>query len=531
MGVMKIQDYKPVIKIYDTTLRDGAQFEGVSLSLDDKIKIAKKLDYLGVTYIEGGWPGSNPKDMGFFQAIKREPLNHSRIAAFGSTRRPGIKARDDSNIQALLMAETNVVTLVGKSWDFHVEKALDTTLRENLNMVRESVSYLRDKGLEVIFDAEHFFDGFKHNEEYALQVLEAAADGGADWIILCDTNGGAPPWEVESIIKTVTGRIKIPLGIHTHNDSNCAVSNSLIAVRLGCLQVQGTINGYGERCGNADLCSIIPNLELKMGYKALPEGNLRRLTEVSHYVSEVANLSHHNHQPFVGHGAFAHKGGIHVSALLKNTRTYEHIDPEQVGNKRRVLVSELAGLSNLDFKAREFNIDMADGEIKRKVINEIKALENCGYQFEGADASLELYMRKALGEYQEYFSLDHFKIILEKNEKYDTLAEAVIKLNIADRVLHTAAEGEGPVNALDNTLRKALLAVYPELASMRLTDYKVRVLDGNTGTAAKVRVLIDSANENEKWTTIGVSENIIEASWQALADSINFLLLKRSFKL
>lgn len=431
-------------------------------------------------------------------------------------------------MKALLDAGVSTATLVGKSWDFHVQRALETTLDENLNMIRESIAYLKDKGLEVFFDAEHFFDGFKANHDYSLMVLHTAQEAGADWIILCDTNGGTMPWEVEDTLLQVRQTISVPLGIHAHNDAGCAVSNSLIAVQNGCQQVQGTINGYGERCGNADLCSIIPNLELKMQKKCLPAGNLKHISEVSHYVAEIANMPHHNSQPFVGYGAFAHKGGIHVSALLKDSLTYEHINPEEVGNHRRVLVSELSGLSNLLYKARELNLDVNTYDARtRAVIKQIKELENQGFQFEGADASLELFLRKAFGQFEDYFQLKNLKVILEKNEQDDIVAEAMVKVCAAGHTFHTAAEGDGPVNALDNSLRKALTEVYPEIKDMHLTDYKVRVLDGKEATAAKVRVLIESADQSEKWSTVGVSENIIEASWQALVDSINYLLLKR----
>jgi len=511
--------------IYDTTLRDGSQTEGISFSLEDKLRIARKLDHLGVSYIEGGWPGSNPKDLEFFSQIKKVPLKNAKITAFGSTRKPGVRVDQDSNVQALLDAGVSTVTIVGKSWDFHVLRALETTLEENLAMISDTVFYLKSKGLEVIFDAEHFFDGFKQNRNYALQVLKAAEQ--ADWIVLCDTNGGTMPWEISGIIEQAAQTVNNPLGIHAHNDSGCAVSNSLMAVQAGCRQVQGTINGYGERCGNADLCVIIPNLELKMDRQALPTGNLKNLTEAAHYISEIANMPHHNNQPFVGYGAFAHKGGIHVSALLKDSQTYEHINPEAVGNKRRVLVSELSGLSNLLYKARELNLDINSYDAKtRKVIREIKELENQGFQFEGADASLELLLRKAFGQYDEFFKLENLKLIMEKSEDKDITAEAIIKLTIGEKTFHTAAEGDGPVNALDNSIRKALNEVYPEISRMHLSDYKVRVLNGNKGTGAKVRVLIDSVDDTRQWSTVGVSENIIEASYQAIVDSINYMLMR-----
>lgn len=466
--------------------------------------------------------------MEFFRAIQKEELQNSRIAAFSSTRKPGVSVEQDVNLKALLDSGAPCATLVGKSWDFHVLKALETTLEENLNMIRESIAYLKDKNREVVFDAEHFFDGFKANEEYAVQVLQAAQEAGADWLVLCDTNGGTMPWEIEDILLRIRPLIKAPLGIHAHNDAGCAVSNSLIGVKNGCRQVQGTINGYGERCGNADLCSIMPNLELKMQMTCLPPGRLKNLSEVSHYIAEIANMPHNNNQPFVGYGAFAHKGGIHVSALLKDSLTYEHIDPEKVGNRRRVLVSELSGLSNLLYKARELNLDINSYDAQtRAVIKQIKELESQGLQFEGADASLELFLRKAFDQWKEHFQLKNLKVILEKNEQDNIVSEAMIKLCANGETFHTAADGDGPVNALDNALRKALTEVYPEIKDMHLTDYKVRVLDGKDGTAAKVRVLIQSADSTGKWDTVGVSENIIEASWQALVDSINYLLMKR----
>ena len=516
------------VQIYDTTLRDGSQGEGVSFSIDDKIKIAKKLDFLGVSYIEGGWPGSNPKDLDFFHQMKDYEFKHARLSAFSSTRKPEGNVQQDNNITSLLASEVSVAAIFGKTWDFHVLRALETTLEENLNMVRETIGYLKDRGLEVIFDAEHFFDGFKNNADYALQVLAAAAGAGADCLVLCDTNGGTLPWELEEVIKKVQKDIKIPLGIHAHNDSGCAVSNALLALQKGFTQVQGTINNYGERCGNADLCSIIPNLELKMNKRCLPPGNIKRLTEVSHFVNEIANMQSPNNQPFVGYGAFAHKGGIHVSALLKDSQTYEHINPEVVGNHRRVLVSELSGISNLLYKAKELNLDVnSDDAETRKVIKQIKELENEGFQFEGADASLELLLRKAFGQCEDFFQLNNLKIILEKREDTDIISEAVIKVTVGKKTFHTAAEGDGPVNALDNSLRKALTEVYPEINEMHLSDYKVRVLDGNQGTGARVRVLVESSNETEKWSTVGVSENIIEASWQAIVDSINYILMKK----
>ncbi len=528
IGGFTIGDLMLDVQIYDTTLRDGSQGEGISFFVDDKIKIAQKLDYLGVSYIEGGWPGSNPKDLDFFRHMRGYEFKHAQLSAFSSTRKPGGNVKHDNNITSLLAAEVSVAAIFGKAWDFHVLRALETTLEENLAMVRESIAYLKDKGLEVFFDAEHFFDGFKNNADYALQVLVAAADAGADCLVLCDTNGGTLPWELGEIIGRVQKEIQAPLGIHAHNDAGCAVSNSLLALKQGFTQVQGTMNNFGERCGNADLCSIIPNLELKMNKHCLPPGNLKHLTEVSHYINEIANMPSPNNQPFVGYGAFAHKGGIHVSALLKDSLTYEHINPEEVGNHRRVLVSELSGISNLLYKAKELKLDVNSYDAEtRKVIKQIKELESEGFQFEGADASLELLLRKAFGQFEDFFQLKNLKIILEKQENNEFISEAVVKVTVGDQTLHTAAEGDGPVNALDNSLRKALTEVYPEIKEMHLSDYKVRVLDGKRGTAARVRVLIDSANETEKWSTVGVSENIIEASWQALVDSINYVLMKR----
>ncbi|GAW92557.1 citramalate synthase [Calderihabitans maritimus] len=514
--------------IYDTTLRDGSQGEGISLSVEDKLKIAGKLDYLGVDYIEGGWPGSNPKDLEFFRRAKELIFKHARLTAFGSTRRPGVRPEEDANLNALLEAGVKTVAIFGKSWDFHVVEALKTTLEENLSMIRETVSYLKNKNLEVIYDAEHFFDGYKNNGEYALKTLQAAAEAGADWIVLCDTNGGSLPDEVNRIVKEVKSRIKTPLGIHAHNDGELAVANSLAAVRAGVDMVQGTINGFGERCGNANLISVIANLEYKMGYRCLPEGCLRRLTEVARYVSEIANVVLPGHQPFVGQSAFTHKGGVHVSAVLKDSRTYEHIPPEVVGNRRRVLVSELSGISNLRYKAQELDLDIPiDAPETRKVIQRIKELEYQGFQFEGAEGSLELLLRKAFGQYRQHFQLESFKIIVEKRAEQETISEAVIKIRVDDRVVHTAAEGNGPVNALDNALRKALEEFYPVIREMHLTDYKVRVLDEKDATAAKVRVLIESRDKTSSWSTVGVSTNIIEASWQALLDSMDYALLKQ----
>ncbi|WP_379138988.1 citramalate synthase [Paenibacillus sp. sgz500958] len=514
------------ISIFDTTLRDGTQGEGISLSADDKLKIAKKLDDLGVHYIEGGIPGSNNKDIEFFKRVKELHLN-AKITAFGSTRRKNSLAENDDNLQRMLNAGVPAVTLVGKSWDFHVHTALQTTLEENLAMIGDSISYLKRNGLEVIFDAEHFFDGYKHNPEYAAAVLAKAKESGADWLTMCDTNGGTLPFEIHEIV-TAMG-IHLPdarLGIHTHNDCELAVANTLSAIQAGARQVQGTINGYGERCGNANLCSIIPTLQLKMGLQCIPEGALPQLTNTARFISEVANVNMPVNQPYVGTAAFAHKGGIHVSAILRDSRTYEHIAPEKVGNKQRVLVSELAGQSNVLSKAQDMGLTLdPSSEQARKVIDKIKSLEHQGYQFEGADASLELLLREATGEMNELFTFESFKMLVEKTSGQPVVSEAFVKLKVAGESLYTAAEGNGPVNALDNALRKALLAYFPQLKEMHLSDYKVRVLDEKDQTAAKVRVLIESKNYTDTWSTVGVSGNVIEASWEALVDSMRYALL------
>ncbi|MCM8779450.1 MAG: citramalate synthase [Candidatus Omnitrophica bacterium] len=513
--------------LYDTTLRDGAQKEGISFSVEDKIKIAQKLDELGVHYIEGGWPGSNPKDISFFREMKGYSLKRAKMVAFGSTRKKNTKAETDTNLQELIRAGTSTVTIFGKSWDLQVKYALQTTLEENLRMIFESIRFLKSQGLEVIYDAEHFFDGFKANPRYALTTLEKAAEAGADNISLCDTNGGTLVEELQEIIREVKKRIKTSLGIHCHNDAELAVANSLTAVKLGIVLVQGTINGYGERCGNANLCSIIANLKLKMGVDCLTDKQLSHLTEVSRFVSEVANIVPRDEAPFVGLSAFAHKGGVHVSAVQKHPRTYEHISPEKVGNKRRILISELSGKSALLSKAKEFKIDMArDPKAVKKILSLLKDLEYKGYQFEGAEGSFEILLRKAKGEYPKFFDLEGFRVIVEKDKKGLLRSEATLKVKVGDLVEHTAAEGDGPVNALDNALRKALEKFYPDLKEMKLADFKVRVINAEAGTAAKVRVLIESRDEKDEWNTVGVSENIIEASWQALVDSIEYKLLK-----
>ncbi|CAM3418152.1 MULTISPECIES: citramalate synthase [Saccharibacillus] len=514
------------ITIFDTTLRDGTQGEGISLSADDKLKIAVKLDELGVHYIEGGNPGSNGKDIEFFRRVRELGLT-AKITAFGSTRRKGGSADTDENLQRIAESGAQAATLVGKSWDFHVHTALQTTLEENLAMIDDSIRYLKRRGLEVIFDAEHFFDGCKHNPDYARSVLKTADEAGADWLVLCDTNGGTLPQEIGSLVADLVAEMpQARFGIHTHNDCELAVANSLSAVAAGALQVQGTINGYGERCGNANLCSVIPNLQLKFGLSCLPGDKLAQLSSTARYVSEIANVHMPAGQPYVGSAAFAHKGGIHVSAILRDSRTYEHIAPELVGNKQRVLVSELAGQSNLVSKAQELGIELDPKSPQAAdTIGRIKDLEHRGYQFEGADASLELLLREAGGEVRELFVFESFKMLVEKSAGKPVVSEAFVKLRVGGESLYTAGEGNGPVNALDNALRKALLQYYPQLTDMHLSDYKVRVLDDQEATASKVRVLIESRDAANAWSTVGVSGNVIEASWEALVDSMRYALL------
>ncbi|AZK47998.1 citramalate synthase [Paenibacillus lentus] len=513
------------VTIFDTTLRDGTQGEGISLSADDKLKIAKKLDQLGVHYIEGGIPGSNSKDIEFFKRVQEFGLS-ATVTAFGSTRRKDSIAEHDPNLNRILESGAKATSLVGKSWDFHVHTALQTTLEENLAMIYDSIAYLKRQGMEVLFDAEHFFDGYKNNPEYALAVMRKAEEAGADWLVMCDTNGGTMPHEVYDIVSNLASRVTTArLGIHTHNDCELAVANALNAVRAGAEQVQGTMNGYGERCGNANLCSIIPNLQLKLGYNVIENDQLSQLTNTARYVSEIANVHMPVGQPFVGTAAFAHKGGIHVSAIMRDSRTYEHIAPETVGNRQRVLVSELAGQSNILSKAQEMGIKFdPENEETRQVISKIKDLEHQGYQFEGADASLELLLRQANGEMKELFVFESFKMLVEKSAGKPVVSEAFIKLKIDGNSLYTAAEGNGPVNALDNALRKALISYYPALKNIHLSDYKVRVLDDKDATASKVRVLIESKDASNSWSTVGVSGNVIEASWEALVDSLRYAL-------
>ncbi len=526
-----------MVKLYDTTLRDGAQSHGISFSVADKLKICRKLDEVAIHYIEGGWPDSNPKDAEFFKQARDLKLNNSILVAFGSTRRAGTRAENDSNLKALIEAGTPAVTIVGKTWDFHVTNILETTLEENLAMIGDSIRFLKSKGLTVFFDAEHFFDGFKRNQAYALRAVKEAEKSGVDGVVLCDTNGGSLPSDVREVVASLSGITKIPLGIHAHNDGELAVANSLAAVSAGAGQVQGTINGYGERCGNANLCSIIPNLKLKMGIDCLNNDNLKKLTELSRFVSELANRAPNPFQPFVGGSAFAHKAGLHVSGMMKHETSYQHIDPTLVGNAKGVLVSEVSGASNIMYKARESgllaDVNKADA---RRIVDQIKKLESQGFQYDSAEASFELLVRRGQEGYRPPFELVDFMVVVEKTRRPsahngdNVLAEAMVKVKVGSEIMHTAAEGNGPVSALDSALRKALLQFYPGLAVVKLVDYKVRILEESEGTAAQVRVLIESTDGNDDWVTVGSSTNIIEASWLALSDSMEYWLLKKKPK-
>ncbi len=512
------------IQIYDTTLRDGTQSEGFNLSVSDKVRIAQKLDHLGVAFIEGGWPGSNPKDVEFFERARDMDWTTARIAAFGATCRAKGGPEDDASIKALLDSGSPVCTVFGKTWTLHVTDVLLTTLEDNLRIIEQSVTYLRGNNRRVIYDAEHFFDGYKADPAYALETLKAAIRGGAETVVLCDTNGGTMPWEVEKIVREVKAGIHHPFGIHTHNDGECAVVNSLVAVREGAIQVQGTINGVGERCGNANLVSIIADLELKMGKRCLPDGGLAKLTELSHFVDEVANLTPNDHLPYVGKSAFAHKGGVHVAAMRRSAQSYQHIPPEAVGNKMRVVVSDLSGRGNLLSKAEEHGVEVEGDEVV-PVLNDIKELEARGFSFEAADASVAMMLKRQEMYYKPPFELIDFLVNVEHRTGRGIFAEAMVKVRVKGDVLHTAAEGNGPVNALDLALRKALVPTYPQLALFHLADYKVRILDSDNGTEATTRVLIDTQNGTQRWSTVGASANIIEASWLALVDSIEYGLL------
>jgi len=519
----------PLIQIYDTTLRDGTQSEGFTLSGNDKVRIAKRLDKLGVAFIEGGWPGSNPKDAEFFERARDREWKHALIAAFGSTCRVKGGPEDDANIKALLDSQTPVCTIFGKTWTLHVEEVLRTTLEDNLRIIEDSVAYLKANDKRVIYDAEHFFDGYKADPSYALETLQAAVRGGAEIVVLCDTNlcdtnGGTLPWEVESIIRELKPRLNHPFGMHTHNDSECAVINSLVGVREGAVQVQGTINGVGERCGNANLVSIMADLELKMGYQCLPEGSVKYLHDLSHFVAEVANVTPNEHLPFVGKSAFAHKGGVHVAAMRRSPQSYQHIEPELVGNQMRVVVSDLSGRGNLLSKAEENGVEV-EGEEVVPVLNEIKELESRGFSFEAAEASVTMMLKRQEYGYKPPFELIDFFVNVEHREGRGIFAEAMVKVRVQGEVLHTAAEGNGPVNALDIALRKALKGYYPRIESFHLSDYKVRILDSDHGTEAITRVLIDTRNNTSHWSTVGAGTNIIEASWRALADSMEYGLM------
>ena len=514
------------IELYDTTLRDGAQTEGISYSAQDKLRIVEQLDELGMHYIEGGWPGSNPKDAQFFRLAKRLRLTTAKLVSFGSTRHPSKTPANDPNLKSLLSTETETITIFGKSWDLHVRDVLRRSLDENLRIIEGSVKFLKQRGRTVIYDAEHFFDGYRDNPTYALKTLRAAQEAGADAIVFCDTNGGTIPQELVTIIDAAKRVVRVPMGIHTHNDSGLAVANALAAIQAGCRQVQGTINGYGERCGNADLVTIIAVLQLKMGIRCLPEHKLKALTETSHLVAEISNMVQRPNAPFVGSTAFAHKGGVHVNAVMKNPRTYEHLDPSLIGNQRKILVSELSGRSAIVSKAQELALDLSkETKEAKRLLKLLQQLEHQGYQFEAAEASFELLLQRHLKHLKPFFELKHFRIVME-TRGHHLISKATIRLRVNGVTEQKSADGDGPVNALDNAVRKALTEFYPTLAGMHLTDFKVRVLDEKQGTAAKVRVLIQSQDAHDSWGTIGVSENIIEASWQALVDSLEYKLLK-----
>ncbi|MCL2144498.1 MAG: citramalate synthase [Endomicrobia bacterium] len=518
------------ILIFDTTLRDGSQGAGISFSVEDKIKIAKALDNFGIDYIEGGWPGSNPKDELFFAQAKKLRFKNAKLTAFGSTRRKGCPANDDKSLRAIVDSGVKTACIFGKTWDLHVRYALKTTNEENLKMIADSVSFLKSKKIEVIYDAEHFFDGYKNNKEYALQTIKAAWDAGASLVCMCETNGGMLPSDIQKIIGEVKNVFpEMRLGIHTHNDSGCAVANSITAVEEGCIMVQGTVNGLGERCGNANLCSIIPGLQIKRNYKCVPAASLPKLTELSRYVDEIANIVPNDSKPYVGRNAFAHKAGIHVSAIERQSETYEHISPNLVGNERRILVSDLSGKSNVMSKAGEMALGLDKvSENAGKVIETVKNMENQGYQYEDADGSFFLLTKKALEDFKPFFKLKGYRVAVEKSSEGKIVSEATVKLDIKGKEEHTVAEGEGPVNALDNCLRKALVEYYPEIKNIVLTDFKVRVINSEANTAAKVRVLIESSDSAKTWGTIGVNENIIDASWQALSDAVEYKLLKEN---
>lgn len=513
-----------MIKLFDTTLRDGSQAEGISFSPHDKLLIAQELDGLGVQYIEGGWPGSNPKDIQFFKDAKKLKFKHARLTAFGSTRRKDSRPSNDANLKAIASSGAPVACIFGKSWDMQVIHALRTTLEENVKMIHDSVKYLRSRKLEVIYDAEHFFDGYRANPGYALKTLKTAFDGGASNLTLCDTNGGSIPSQITEAVRAVRRALpQAELGIHTHNDSGCAVANALAAIEAGATLVQGVVNGFGERCGNADITTIIANLKLKMNYAVVSDEQLRALTQISRVISEIANIVPDDRQPYVGNSAFAHKGGVHVSAVSRHAATYEHIDPAVVGNQRRILVSELSGKSNVLMKSRALE---GHEKASAAVLKLLKEKELEGYHFEGAEASFELLVQRALGKHKPAFDLESYRVSVESAPEGGVVTEATVKLRVGGKADHTVGEGDGPVNALDNALRRGLEKFYPSLKSMSLTDFKVRVVNASAGTAAKVRVLIESRDKKDEWTTMGVSTNLIEASWFALVDAVEYKLFK-----
>ena len=516
------------VKLYDTTLRDGSQGEGISYSVMDKVRISQELDLLGVHFIEGGWPGSNPKDMEFFRKMSKKRLKRAELVAFSMTRRTNISASEDANIKSLLKAGVKTVTIVGKTWDLHIKEVLKVSLEENLFIIKDTIGFLTSKGLTIFYDAEHFFDAYRANKEYSLGCLAAAVESGAKALCLCDTNGGTLTSEIFRVVSEVREKFKnIAIGIHCHNDAGLAIANSLASVEAGAEIVQGTINGIGERCGNADLVPIIANLKLKLNIDCINDPQLKNLAHVSHFISEISNMRIRNDQPFVGESAFAHKGGMHINAIMKNPKTYEHIDPALVGNHRRILVSELGGKTGILLQAKSMELDLNKEDPQtKKILALVQKLENQGYHFEAAEGSFELMMKRALKKYKKFFDLEGFRVVIEKQSDKKITSEAIIKLKVKGSKEHTAAEGDGPVNALDNALRKALKDFYPTLSKMHLSDFKVRVLDEKSGTAARVRVLIQSQDESDTWSTIGVSENIIEASWQALVDSVEYKLLK-----
>jgi len=513
------------IAIYDTTLRDGSQGEGVNFSLQDKLLLTRRFDELGVDYIEGGYPLSNPKDFEYFQAVQSIPLKHAKIVAFGMTRRKNADPATDTCLKALLDAKTPVVTIVGKTWDMHVRDILGTSLDENLRMIADSVAFCKSSGREVFYDAEHFFDGWRANPEYALETLKAAAKAGASVVILCDTNGGTMPEVVAERVASVRKALTCEIGIHCHNDCELAVANTLAAVREGVTQVQGTMNGIGERCGNVDLCSVVANLALKYNREVLHPESLKRLTETSRYVYEIANLTQRSGQAFVGASAFAHKGGMHTHAVARNPVSYEHIDPTRIGNERRILVSELSGQSTILAKTTKYDINH-DKAIMSKILTQVQDLENAGYEFEAAEASFDILVKKTIGQYQPCFERLAYRVNIEQGSDGQPLTEATVKLRVGERTQHTASDGDGPVNALDGALRKALMPLFPRLSEVQLVDYKVRVVNARAGTAARVRVIIESRDAHDAWGTVGVSENVIEASWLALVDAIEYKIFK-----